>query len=251
MLTPPGPIKSPTTMSAIPTRTPPRTMVTIPQITRTAATIHKSSDVAPPHPLAASGASIGLLDAVDRASGRHRDLVVRVVRRAAEPRHAAGSTRADPPRPLPVPAALAAVALVRPAQEVGSVQGTGLVHGGPRPLLPPADGMGLSRPAGVRAHPVEPGVRPRAGAHRRLVRRRPVRQRVFLVHPRDRIRGGERLDPSRRGPRGGNRARALRRGDRLPARPVPGVQPSRGRRAVARRSSGVSSLRPRAPPPDG
>src|SRR6266550_8259791 len=117
----------------------------------------------PPAPFSKPrGASVGLLDAVDRASGRSRDLVLRLARRAAEPRHAAGSTRPDPPRPVPVPAALAAVALVRPAQEDGSIQGTGLVCGGPRPLLPPACGMGLSRPAGVRAHPVEPGVRPRA-----------------------------------------------------------------------------------------
>src|SRR6266576_3693313 len=111
---------------------------------------------------------------MDRASGGHRDLVVRVVRRAAEPGHAAGCARTDASRSDLVPAALAALALGRRTPEHGPVAGTRLVYGGARLLLRPAGGMGLPRPAGVCAHPVESGVRPRADAHRWLVRKRPV-----------------------------------------------------------------------------
>src|SRR5437773_5934121 len=47
MLTPPGPISSPTMMSTMPARTPPRMSVTIPAITSMTAMIH-SSVAAPP-----------------------------------------------------------------------------------------------------------------------------------------------------------------------------------------------------------
>ena len=50
-------------------------------------------------------------------------------------------------------------------------------------------------------------------------------------------------DASRRGGRG-ERARAVRRGDRVPPGAVPGLQPPRGRRAAARRGPGLLRLVP-------
>lgn len=47
MLTPPGPIKSPTMIKMMPIKTPPLTNVTMPQITRTTAMIHRIVETAP------------------------------------------------------------------------------------------------------------------------------------------------------------------------------------------------------------
>ena len=154
-------------MSTNPPRTPPRTMVISPKLAEPRPRSTRAG-TRPPHPLAASSASIipppvsvspsapPLCPRAPFSKPRGTSvgcwmrwvalpvgivgLVVRLARRAAEPRHAAGCTWADPPRPVPVPAALAVVALVRPAQEDGSIQGTGLVCGGPRPFLPSAGG---------------------------------------------------------------------------------------------------------------
>src|SRR5215207_7541175 len=81
---------------------------------------------------------------------------------------------------------------------------------------------------GLRAKTVQ--ARERAGG--RVVRQRPLRQRDVLVHARIGHRSYG-MDPSHRGHRGGNRSRAVRGGDRVPPRVVSGLQPPRGRRAVA------------------
>ena len=59
------------------------------------------------------------------------------------------------------------------------------------------------------------------------------------------------MDPSRRGARRGHRPRAVRGGDRVSPRAVPGLQPTRGRRAAARREGRFATVGPRAAPPHG
>src|ERR671911_3164077 len=58
MLTPPGPTNSPTMISTIPATTAPRTRLTIPAITRTAAMIHNSVSAPPLLPACIRTASI-------------------------------------------------------------------------------------------------------------------------------------------------------------------------------------------------
>src|SRR6266540_6891513 len=53
MLNPPGPMISPTTMSTMPATRPPRTIVTIPQITKITATIQRIVETPAPQPAAA------------------------------------------------------------------------------------------------------------------------------------------------------------------------------------------------------
>src|SRR5438270_934284 len=147
---------------------------------------------------------VGLVGALDRASGRHRHAAVDPARCPTDPRDAPGRTRAVPSEPDLVPAGLAAVAMDRRAAEDDPIPGTGPGCGGAVLLLHPAARVGLALLAGVRAHPVEPGVRARTGTERRFVRRRPVLQRIVVVHPRDRVGRRDRLDTSDRGHRGAN-----------------------------------------------
>src|SRR5438132_13731205 len=176
---------------------------------------HPSSRHILPSRQASPDPKVGLVGALDRASGRHRHAAVDPARCPTDPRDAPSRTRAVPSEPDLVPAGLAAVAMDRRAAEDDPIPGTGPGCGGAVLLLHPAARVGLARLAGVRAHPVEPGVRARTGTERRFVRRRPVLQRIVVVHPRDRVGRRDRLDTSDRGHRGGKRPPAVLSGDRV------------------------------------
>src|SRR5438874_2064429 len=109
---------------------------------------------------------VGLVGALDRASGRHRHAAVDPARCPTDPRDAPSRTRAVPSEPDLVPAGLAAVAMDRRAAEDDPIPGTGPGCRCAVLLLHPAARVGLARLAGVRAHPVEPGVRARLGRER-------------------------------------------------------------------------------------